>query len=446
MKDKNIDLCQKIVDKGLKMGADDIEVFYQNNKNIDIVWEKGDLQVPKSDDYQGVGIRVLKDNSMGFSATNVLEESEIEQNISQAIQIASAAPEEPDKYFPEPVDIDYVENLVDEANRDLSLADVMDKGREFVESALNYDSRVSLDNANFKSRSISRAIATSKGIKAAEEKTSFEMMAVAFAREEERVSSFDISFQNSCHLSDLKLAGEGRELAEKVISSLDAQSIESFRGSVILSPFSVLNLIAFPLNFSVNAENVIQGISPWKEKMGEAVAASSVNIVDDALIAGGVGSRSFDREGLPPKKVSIIENGQLNNYLHNSYTAAKLERESTGHAGGSDQNQPTITPSNFMIKTGSNSLEDIINNTEKGILVNRFSGNADPVSGDFSGIVKGGEYIEKGELVKPVKEVMISGNIYQLMHQISAIGNKSKQIMNFSLPYIKLEDVSITGS
>ena len=437
--------ANKIVEKAKKMNLDDVEVYYNSSKNLDVVWEKGDLQIPKTDLYQGFGIRVFKNGSTGFSSSNIIDEKEGERVLKRAAEIASITPSEESNILPEKSEIEYVEDIVDERNDDIKLVQAVEKGKEFVENFLNYDKRVKLDTANFNTRLNKRVIVNSKGTKASEEKTVFENMAMAFARDGENVSSFDLSFQIACKLADLSLKEEAEDLAKKVVNSLDAEGVESFEGSIILTPFSVLSIIASPISFAVNGENVINDMSPWADKIGDKVAIPELSVVDDAHIAGGVGSRSFDREGVAPKKLDIIKNGKLNSFIHNTYTAHKMDTESTGHAGGGAQSKPGISPSNFIINGGDRSLDEIIADTDKGILVNRFSGNTDPISGDFSGVVKGGKYIENGEIVKSIKGVMIAGNVYELLNQISAMTEKKQFIQNYRLPHIRFEDVSITG-
>ncbi|MEC9488061.1 MAG: TldD/PmbA family protein [Halanaerobium sp.] len=440
----NLRLCQQLVDKGLEMGADSIEVFHLGSREIEVVWEKNDFQVPKTDDYKGVGIRVIKEGSVGFASTNVLEESELAAALERALAIAAVTPADPHNVLPEREELSYVPGLVDKENKEISLPKAIRVGQAFVESYHNYDPRCSLDSASFKVSITRRALANSNGITAREEKTTYENMAVGFARDGERVSSFDVSILNDCKLSQLDLKSEAEELARKVANSLDAETIPSFTGSVILAPYPALTLVAMPLSFSVNAENVLNGITRWREP-GTKVAADILQVTDNALLPGAVGSRSFDREGVPGREVVLIKDGILQGFLHNSYTAHKMEAQTTGHAGGNDQGQPVISPSNFIIEPGEDTLEEIKRRVKKGIIVNRFSGNLDPVSGDFSGVVKGGEYIEDGRIVKPVKEIMIAGNMYKLLKEIKALSSEYKNIGGNQLPYILLDGVSITG-
>ena len=437
--------ANQIIAKAKKMNLDDIEVYYNSSKNLDVVWEKGDLQIPKTDLYQGFGIRVFKDGSTGFSSSNIINEEEAERVLERAAEIANITPSDESNFLPKKSDIEYVDGIVDKENNDIELMQAVEKGKEFVENFLNYDQRVKLDTANFSTNLTKKLIVNSRGTKASEEKTVFENMAMAFARENENVSSFDLSFQIACKLADLDLKEKAEELAKKVVNSLDAESVESFEGSVILTPFSALSIVASTIGFAINGENVINDMSPWADKIGDEVAIPELSVIDDAHLAGGIGSRSFDREGVAPKRLEIIKNGKLNNFIHNTYTAHKMGTKSTGHAGGGAQSKPGISPSNFIINGGDKTLDEIIANTEKGILVNRFSGNTDPISGDFSGVVKGGKYIENGEMIKSIKGVMIAGNVYELLNKISAMTAEKEFIQNYRLPHIKFENVSITG-
>ncbi|MGM0411617.1 MAG: TldD/PmbA family protein, partial [Bacillota bacterium] len=267
-----IKFAKDIISIGKDMEIDDIEVFYSSSKNLEVVWENGDLQIPKTDFYQGFGVRVFKNGSTGFSSSNILKDDEGEKVLKRAAEIASVTPSDENNTLAEKNNIEEVEGLVDKKNNNMKLVDAIEKGNEFVEAFLNYDKRVKLDTANFSTKITKRMIVNSNGIEAEEEKTIFEVMGMAFAREGENVSSFDIAFQNTCKLDELDLQQRGKELAQKVVNSLDAEKINSFKGSVILSPFSALSLLAGPLSFAVNGENVINGMSPWASQLGEKVA------------------------------------------------------------------------------------------------------------------------------------------------------------------------------
>lgn len=290
-----------------------------------------------------------------------------------------------------------------------------------------------------------RFIANSKGVELGEDSSYIWCVAMGFAREKEDVSSFDAEYAISCKLQDVDPYAIGRKLAEKVVKSLGATSVPGFRGSVILTPYAGLDLLIEPIVFSINAENIQNGQSQWKGKLDSRVSSPLLSITDDPTLPRQVGSSAFDREGVPTKPLAILERGILSNYLYNCYTARRDGLQSNGHAVGSDQSVPGIGVTNIVVAPGNISLEEMIEGTSRGLVVNRYSGSVDPVSGDFSGVVKGGHYIESGKVVQPVKEVMIAGNIYELLGQIGAVSRETITLGNVSLPYVAMDGCSVTG-
>lgn len=141
----------------------------------------------------------------------------------------------------------------------------------------------------------------------------------------------------------------------------------------------------------------------------------------------------------------IIDDGILRTYLYNSYTARKEGRSSTGHASGGARTVPGIGPTNLLVKPGQRSKEELISDVKRGILVTRFSGFPEPVSGELSGVVKGGFLIEDGKLTRPLIETMISGNLFELLAKISGLSRETERISTLVAPHIRIEDVSITG-
>jgi len=82
---------------------------------------------------------------------------------------------------------------------------------------------------------------------------------------------------------------------------------------------------------------------------------------------------------------------------------------------------------------------------KKGIIVSRFSGNVNPINGDFSGVVKGGKLVERGTVVNAVKEVMVAGNIFSALNNLDGISKERKVMLTSILPYLRIGNISFTG-
>ena len=138
---------------------------------------------------------------------------------------------------------------------------------------------------------------------------------MAFARDGETVSSFDMEVGASSRMSGMDPAALGRKLGEKVVATLGATTIPSFRGAVIVAPYAGIDLIFPPITFSFDAENVQTGRSKWKGMLGTQVLSPLLSIVDDPSIPGAAGSTAFDREGVPARRLELVKDGVLNHYL-----------------------------------------------------------------------------------------------------------------------------------
>ena len=188
-----------------------------------------------------------------------------------------------------------------------------------------------------------------------------------------------------------------------------------------------------------------RGRSLWADKIDENVSNRKLTVVDDGLLPYGLGSSPFDAEGIPCQKTMLIDNGVLKNFLYDSYTANKANVESTGNAvRGSYSNLPSISISNLLVEPGAKSLDDLISEMDKGIIINRFSGSVAVESGEFSGIAKQASYVENGEMKFPLKETMISGNAFESLKNIVEIGRERRATMtSVYTPPILVKDVGI---
>ena len=104
---------------------------------------------------------------------------------------------------------------------------------------------------------------------------------------------------------------------------------------------------------AANGDSIYRGASFWANQLGQKVASSSITVVDDGTLRGGFGTMPFDGEGLPARRTTIIEQGVLKNYLLNTYTARKLNMQSTGNASRGLAGNPGIGAGNLFLENGS---------------------------------------------------------------------------------------------
>lgn len=221
----------------------------------------------------------------------------------------------------------------------------------------------------------------------------------------------------------LDLDSWAENAVEDAARKFGASPVPSGLYPVVLEKHAASELLnGFRTVFS--GESAQKGLSRLKEREGEAVAASCVSIADDPLMS--FNPRPFDDEGVPSVRTEIVEHGMLKTLLHSLKTAGKAGCASTSNGGRASAISPVeVMPSNLYILPGEQSFEQLLNDMGEGLVIRNFSGlhvGMDPISGDFSLLAGGWLRLQNGEL-RPVEQITVAGNFFQLLMEIQAVGN-----------------------
>ncbi|MEG3070470.1 MAG: metallopeptidase TldD-related protein [Candidatus Syntrophopropionicum ammoniitolerans] len=178
------------------------------------------------------------------------------------------------------------------------------------------------------------------------------------------------------------------------------------------------------ISSALTAEAVQKGRSLFAGKLGNRVAADVVTLIDDGTLEGGIGSAPFDGEGVPTGRTVLIDRGVLQQYLYNTYTAAKDGVHSTGNGVRGTFMTPEVGVTNLFIEAGQTPVAELFQDVASGLYVTEVMGmhTANPISGDFS-VGVAGLLIENGEITAPVRGMAIGGNIIELFNNIDAVGD-----------------------
>ena len=443
MIDELLERCREGCEAARKHGATDVEVVAHFAEEISVSIEKHDLQIARSSHESTFGIRVLVGDRLGFASTNVARDLSVA--CRDAITLARATPGDPHNRFPDPQCLPAVQDLLDQRASEFSAWDAVDCASKMLRVAEAADRRVIVGDGAFSSLRTTRAVANTLGVEASEATSLFTHHVLVTAKEDERVSSMDFQFGACRHAKDIDVAPAVVLACRNAIDSLGSAPGETFQGVVILSPNAVLDILVAPLLFQTNARNVLRGLSRWRDRLGHPVASPALSVVDDGTRPGGVASSSFDREGVPHAALPLIERGRLVSFLHNTYSSSALGVSNTGHAAGSASTLPMIGPTNLALAPGAASLEELVKDTDQGLLVGRFSGNVDPISGDFSGVAKAAHLLRHGRRVHPVAGTLVAGNAFDALRAILDVSSDTQQIFGFTLPYLRIGGVSVTA-
>ena len=439
------DICYFVIREAEKRGSEHTEAYVTKNREAEVFIENNDLKQSKYHNSSRLGIRVFVNGSLGFASINTLKKEHILEAVIQAIKLAGISPADKFNSMPEKSKINFLSGIYDVKAESFSLSDAVKMTADMLIAAKSFDDRVSVDNGNFTSSVMTHAILNSNGIKAEETLSSFFWSIMGMAVNNNEVSNFDFQFGGTHHIKNIDVFSTGREFAETIINSLGVERITSFKGKMLLTPSAATELLQDLLAYSINSSAVQKRTSKFEGKVGMSVASNLLTVEDDATNTNGLGSSSFDREGLQHRRNILIENGILRKLIYNTYTANKDNTKSTGNAGGSPKSPPIVSTTNIIVGPGKSNIDSLISEIDRGIMINRFSGNVNPVSGDFSGLVKGGHYIRNGSNKCAVKEVMVAGNMFDALYDLIGISKERKVLADSIFPYMLFDNISFTA-
>jgi PmbA protein len=194
---------------------------------------------------------------------------------------------------------------------------------------------------------------------------------------------------------------------------------------------------------ALNAKHVLEGASPWTERIGKLVVSPSLTLYQDPQ--AGPYSCPFDDEGTPTQPIVFIQNGELQNFYCDRATASQLGTFSTGNGFRPGLGSyPTPGLFNFLIQPGSGSLPELIELLDDGLIVDQMLGGSG-ISGDFSINVDLGYRVQNGQVIGRVKDTMVAGNVYTALKQLAKLGSDTDWNGSCYTPSLIVEGLSITG-
>jgi PmbA protein len=446
-----IDLGKRAVDFALKRGAEEAEAFLSTFSNTSINIERGQIVRSTKRIDQGLGVRAVYKKAIGFSYTNTLTMRNIEEAATKAFKSARASrPDTNWRKLPYPKRCSETKDTYDKRLETVSSDELVDMAAGLLDAVEAYDKRVLSVAGGVGASLIHKVIVNSHGVEAYDKGTAIGCSMETIARDGSDVTPacFEMDAERIHKIDPEEV---GREAARQAVSSLKAKKIESRSFPVIFTQAAFRSLIYFTLINAVKADYVQRERSALAGKIGENVASDLVTIYDDGLLEGGLLTQKFDDEGVPCQKTLVIRKGILKHFLYDNYTANKTGDVSTGNASRTGlanyASTPVLAASNFVFSKGNRTPEDLIDEVEEGLIVYGVQGahSSNAESGEFSVVATPVWKIEGGNVVYAGKEVMLAGVIFDILKNISAVGDNVRKIGQLVAPWIRVEDVKAVG-
>jgi len=402
--------------------------------------------------HRSAGLRVMKGKQVATTSTSDLTEAGIQRFVSDALELVELAQEDP---FAGPADPKLILDpktapdldLFDPKGGGVDAAQAIATAKESEQAARDFDPRISNSEGGTFSRTAGgAALVLSSGFRAAYKGSYQSLSVVPVAEDDGGKKRRGYHWTAKRFLDELEDAKSvGREAARRTLRKLGARPVATTEAPVVFDPDaarSILGMLA----------GCVMGSAIWRKssyllgREGTEIASSLVNVIDDPLIKRAPGSRPYDGEGLASRKNVVVEKGILRTYLCDSYSARKLERQSTGNAARGGAAGVSCSTTNFILEPGTDTNEAIVKGTKRGLYVTEMMGfGFNAVTGDFSRGASG-FWIEDGQLAFPVSEVTISLNVDELWKRIDAVGSDLDLRTATASPTIRVAKMTIAGA
>lgn len=445
------DFRDRLFQRAKEEGFSDYEIYYINGDSFKVTVYEGEIDQYSVNSDIGLGFRGLYNDKMGYSYTEILDDEALEMLISNAKDNAKAIEDED-------MEIIYGSGdtypIVNSFNEDLEKVETHEKielALQLEKQAKDEDKKVkNIDDCIVATGKGERYISNSKGLDLRHSSNMIYALVSAVVEGKGKVNTA-YSFKASYDIKEIESKKLAEEAVRNALSYIGAESVPSGKyGAIIENDVMADILGTFWSIFS--AYSVQKGMSLLKGRLNTQIASKLVTVIDDPLMEKGLCSIAFDDEGVATYTKNVIEEGLLKNYLYNLKTAKKDGVKSTGNGSKASYASPIGTsPSNFYIKPGDKSLEDLMEQLEDGLFITEVQGlhsGANSVTGDFSLAAKG-FMIKNGKKSKPVEQITIAGNFYNLLLDIINIASDLKFGIPaggcFGSPAVLIKEISVSG-
>jgi predicted Zn-dependent protease len=414
------------------------EVYGSRKREIMVSLERNDIALCTQQYISGIGIRTCFENRLGFACCNSVDQHVALKTAEKAMKMSRKTPPAGDRIlFASPRKIPTIEGLFDQELPWIEASEAVNQARNMVLTTSEYP-HISLDTGEFFICAEERAVSNSSGVCVSEWVGGFSWYLMVMARQGGEVGSYEYAYGCSTQKKAVSVEETARTAVKRALTNLHAKKCAPFSGDIILGPEAVSTLLGDTIAFAANAINVHMGQSSLSGCEGQSIASPLITVKDDSTLPYTYNSSSFDREGTPHRAVTIVKQGVLQQFLHHTQSAFRVHTESTGNATGSFAEMPRIDITHLIIEPSSISLSQLIEETEDGLLVSRFTGSGEDISGAFSGGLKGSQRIQSGEITHSVKGITLQGNIFNILPNICAVSSETARYPHMTLPYVKI--------
>ena len=442
---KALDLLDDLLGRAKAAGAEAADAVVFDSIALAHARRLGALERLEREESQDIGLRVLLGKHQAFVSSTDSSSGALDELVTRALAMARSVPEDAYCGLAEPGQLARDIPEIEVYDPEEPATEVLIERAKLCEEAARAVSGVTNSEGAEAGWSSSRiALAASNGFSGGYA-VSRHSMGVSVLAGEGLGMERDYEFASRTHGADLEDPAEiGRRAGARAVKRLGARKAATGRFPVVYDP-RVSNGLLGHLAGAISGPAVARGTSFLKDKMGEAIFAQGITIVDDPHRPRGLRSKPFDGEGIANGRRNVIEHGCLTTWILSLSSARQLGLETTGHAARGTSGPPGPSVSNLFMEPGPAGPAELMADIGQGFYVTELMGmGVNTVTGDYSRGASG-FWIENGELAYPVSEVTVAGNLKDMFLTLTPADDLEFRY-GTDAPTLRIDDMTVAGA
>jgi PmbA protein len=438
------DLAERLVSAARRAGAEEADALAVRSVSLAVEVRDGAVEESQRAESDDLGLRVIVDHRQAVVSTNDLKGDGFDALAERAIAMARAAPQDRFAGLADAGQLARALPALDLLDPDMPEVGVLEaRARDAEAAGLAVTGVTKSDGASASAGVAGMVLVTSHGFRGATlaSRHSISMSAIAG---DGTAMERDYDYSSTLHAADLERAAAiGRRAGERAVRRLNPRKVATRRVPVVFDSRISGGLVGH-LAGAVNGNAIARQTSFLRDKLGQRIFATGIDIVDDPLRPRGLRSRPFDAEGVAGRRLKLIEDGVLKTWLLDCATARELDLTTTGHAQRGVSSTPAPGASNLHLAPGEKTPDQLIGEIEDGFYVTDTIGmGVNLVTGDYSRGASG-FWIENGKCTYPVSEVTIAGHLLEMFASLTP-ANDLVFRYGTNAPTIRVEGLTVAG-
>jgi PmbA protein len=437
------DLAERLVTAARRAGADAADALAVRSVSLAVEVREGAVEESERSEGDEVGLRVFVGRRQAVVSSNDLK-ADVAALAERAVAMARAAPEDPFAGLADPAQLARDIPDLDLLDPDLPSVTLLEERAKRAESAALAVKGVTKSGGASASAGIGgMVLVTSQGFRGAYLNSGQSVSMTAIAGEGTAMER-DYDYSSALHGADLEPPEKvGRSAGERTVERLDPRKVDTKRVPVVFDRRVAGSLVGH-LAGAINGSAVARKTSFLKDRLGERLFRSGIDVIDDPRRRRGLRSRPFDAEGVATRRLAVVEDGVLKSWFLDSATGRELGFATTGHAQRGVSSTPSPGPSNLHLSAGADTPEALLADIAEGFYVTDLIGmGVNQVTGDYSRGASG-FWIENGRRSYPVSEVTIAGNLVEMFSTLSP-ANDLEFRFGTNAPTLRVEGLTVAG-